>query len=419
MGQSHPTDKTMPRNTAVFQVFVASPSDVADERRLLEGVIRQLNQIWSKSLGITFELLKWETDVHPSFSTDPQSAINEQIGLEYDVFIGILWGRLGTPTPRAASGTLEEFNRAYSRFTSNKTSPEIMIYFKDAGIPPSKTDPAQLQKVNEFRESLAAKGGLYSMFEDQAGFESSLRSHLSALAQKFSVQVRSVVAELPSAREDPTQDIPLLSEEDDYGILDYTEIYTLRLEEVNSAMNSIGEATLRLGEQLAQRAAELQTVDKSSVKDVRRNAKRAADDMNNFSEVVKTQIVVMSSAREVAFDALSNALSLQIDFTTDSSVLQQLIGNLASLIVTADEAKQSTSDMRSTVGSLPRISKELNIAKRAMATHLDSVITEFDNVIFTIKNIAEAVDRMLGTSEDSEPPTEPRHKLPSSQDRPL
>lgn len=408
----------MPRNTAVFQVFVASPSDVVDERRLLEGVILQLNQIWSRSLGISFELLKWETDVHPSFSTDPQSAINEQIGLEYDVFIGILWGRLGTPTPRAASGTLEEFNRAHSRFTLNKTSPEIMIYFKDAGIAPSKTDTAQLQKVNEFRDSLAAKGGFYSMFEDQAGFESSLRSHLSALAQKFSIQMRTVVTEVASAPQTSTHEVSLLSEEDDYGILDYTEIYTLRLDEVNSAMNSISEASLRLSEQLAQRAAELRTTDKSSLKDVRRNAKRAADDMNNFSEVVKTQIVIMASAREVAFDALSNALSLQTDFDTDSSVLLELRGTLASLIETSGEAKQSTSEMRSTIGSLPRITKELNIAKRAMATDLDSVITEFDNVIFTVKNIADAVDRMLEASEGAELPATPRDQVPSSLNRP-
>lgn len=394
----------MPRNTAVFQVFVASPSDVSDERRLLEGVIRQLNQIWSKSLDITFELLKWETDVHPSFSTDPQAAINEQIGLEYDVFIGIFWGRIGTPTPRAASGTMEEFDRAYSRFTSNKTSPEIMIYFKDAGIPPSKTDTDQLQKVNEFRKSLAVKGGLYSMFEDQAGFESSLRSHLSALAQKFSAQQRNVVAELPSGREQPTQEIQLLSEEDDYGILDYTEIYTLHLDEVNSAMTSIAEASARLGEQLAQRTAEMQTVDKSSVKDMRRNAKRAADDINNFADVVKIQVAVMTSGREVAFDALSNALSLQTDFTTDKSDLQSLRESLVSLIENADYARHNTSEMRSSAGGLPRISKELNVAKRAVVTQLDLVITEFDKVVFTLKNIKEAIDRMLGASGDAELP---------------
>lgn len=105
----------MPRESVILQIFVASPSDVSDERELLETVVAQLNQTWSTSLGITFELVKWGTHVHPSFSSDPQAVINEQIGLEYDVFIGIFWGRLGTSTPRAASGAIEEFDRAYSR----------------------------------------------------------------------------------------------------------------------------------------------------------------------------------------------------------------------------------------------------------------------------------------------------------------
>jgi len=356
----------------------------------------QLNQIWSKNLGISFELLKWETNVHPSFATDPQAAINKQIDSEYDVFIGIFWGRLGTATPRATSGTLEEFERAYSRFKLNKTSPEIMIYFKDAGIPPSKIDPEQLQKVKAFRESLTMKGGLYSIFEDQSGFESSLRAHLSALAQKFSTQQRNVVPEPPSATEQGTQEIQMIPEEDDYGLLDYTEIYTARFDEVNLAMSSIGEATQRLGEQLAQRTTEMQAVDKTSVKDIRRNAKRAADDMNIFADVVKTQVAVMTSAREVAFDALSNSLSLQTDFTTEKSEFQLIKDSLISVIENANIAGQSTSAMRASVSSMPRLTKELNAAKRAVVTQLDLVVVEFDKVIFTLKNITEAIDRMIG-----------------------
>lgn len=384
----------MPRNTAVFQVFVASPSDVADERNLLEGVIRQLNQIWSKSLGISFELVKWETDVYPSFSSDPQAAINDQVGEDYDVFIGIFWGRLGTPTPRAISGSMEEFERAYKRFQATKTSPEIMIYFKDAGIPPSKSDPQQLQKVNEFRESLTSKGGFYSMFEDQAGFESSLRAHLSALAQKFSIQQKYAVPEVVLNRELTIQPIQPLPEDDEYGYLDYTEIYTGRLDEVNSAMTSIGEAIARLGEQLTQRAAEMNAVDKRSVKDVRRNAKRAADDMNSFADTVKVQISIMASSREIAFDALSNALSLQTDFTNDESDLRSLKETLISVIGIATGARNSTSEMRGSAVSLPRITKELNAAKRAVVTQLDLVIAEFDNVISTLRNITESIDRM-------------------------
>ena len=242
------------------------------------------------------------------------------------------------------------------------------------------------------------------MFEDHAGFESSLRSHLSALAQKFSSQQRNIVAELASGHEQPTQVIELLTEEDDYGLLDYTEIYTSRLDEMNSAMTSIGDATLRLGEQLSQRTAEMQIVDKSSVKDVRRNAKRAADDMNSFADVVKTQVSVMTSSREVAFDALSNALSLQTDFTSDKSDFQSLKENLISVIDIAEDASHSTSGLKLSIGSLPRISKELNVAKRAVITQLDLVINEFDKVIYTLKNITEAIDRMLDANGEAELP---------------
>lgn len=64
----------MPRNATVVQVFVASPSDVQPERDLLEALIDEHNQTWSKSLGIVFELLRWETHVRPSFGSDPQES---------------------------------------------------------------------------------------------------------------------------------------------------------------------------------------------------------------------------------------------------------------------------------------------------------------------------------------------------------
>lgn len=174
----------MPRQNQILQVFVASPSDVSAERATLETVIAELNHTWSRSLGVTFELLKWETNVRPSFSTDAQASINEQIGQDYDVFIGVFWSRLGTATPRAGSGSVEEFEQALHRFTSDGQWPEIMLYFKQAPMSPSDIVPAQLQALHDFKKSLSGRGGLYSEFDDIAGFEASLRSHLAAIADK-------------------------------------------------------------------------------------------------------------------------------------------------------------------------------------------------------------------------------------------
>lgn len=390
----------MPRQTHVFQIFVASPSDVAEERAILEVVVTQLNQAWSSTLGITFELLKWETNVHPSFSSDPQEAINEQIALDYDIFIGILWSRVGTPTPRAESGTIEEFERAYSRFKSGTDSPEIMLYFKDAPISPSKIDIKQMEKVQLFRNALSGKGGLYSVFEDQASFESSVRAHLSALAQKFAVQQRNATAATSNAKR--AFDVPSIdtTEEDDYGYIDYLEMHESKQAELSAAMSAISEATGRIGEQLAQRTLEIQRGVPTDAKTARRIIKRAADDMNSYAGTLIAQVAVMSVSRKGAFGALSNALALQGDFENRQEDLRALRDTLRLLIEGATNARESVSGMRASTDGLPRISKELNQAKRAVVTQLDAFLSEIENTSVTVTNIIEAIDRMLSTGSD-------------------
>ena len=73
----------MPRQEHVITVFVASPSDVSDERSKLEDVIRELNITWSRSLGIRLDLDKvpvlseertayWERVSNASFLSDEE-----------------------------------------------------------------------------------------------------------------------------------------------------------------------------------------------------------------------------------------------------------------------------------------------------------------------------------------------------------
>lgn len=385
----------MSRQIQIFQIFVASPSDVSDERNILETVVIQLNQAWGSSLGIAFELVRWETNVHPSFSDDPQSVINDQVPQDYDVFIGILWSRIGTKTPRAQSGTIEEFERAYARFKSTGKSPEIMLYFKDAPIAPSKIDSVQVGKVQEFRQSLSDKGGLYSMFEDQASFESSVRAHLSAVAQKLAGELRT--------RETPDVGATLSvagasldsSEEDDYGYIDYIEVYESRQAEMTAAITAINEATVRIGEQLSQRRSEIESGTPADAKAVRRFIKRAADDMNSYANTLTTQVEVMSDSRKEAFNALSNALVLHGDFQQGHGDLLVLRDTLGELVQGAKIAKESMTGMRMSANGLPRISKELNQAKRAVVTQLDAFLLEVDSTSSTVANIVEAIDRIL------------------------
>src|SRR4051794_22722397 len=99
----------MPTPLTGYRIFVASPGDVEAERQRLVQVVADLNRS-KRRHGIVLELRRWE-DMLPGPGEDAQAVINRQIG-EYDIFVLILWSRLGTETERAPSGTVEEYRMA-------------------------------------------------------------------------------------------------------------------------------------------------------------------------------------------------------------------------------------------------------------------------------------------------------------------
>lgn len=108
--------------------------------------------------------------------------INEQLE-RYEVFVGIMWRRFGTPTGVADSGTEEEFLLAYESWKRTKL-PKIMLYFCEAPIPPprSREELAQLTKIVEFRERIAQEyPQLSATYTDHAAFKDTFRPHLQRL----------------------------------------------------------------------------------------------------------------------------------------------------------------------------------------------------------------------------------------------
>src|SRR5438552_9057076 len=119
----------MTERVTKVRLFVSSPSDVQRERESLPAVIDEINTTIGQRLGFIIELVRWETHCHPAMGR-PQSVINNQIG-KYDIFIGIMWKRFGTPTGEADSGTEEEFNLAYDEWRRAKEL-HIAFYFSQA-----------------------------------------------------------------------------------------------------------------------------------------------------------------------------------------------------------------------------------------------------------------------------------------------
>lgn len=390
----------MPRSETIIGTFVASPSDVEEERAALESVVAELNKTWSKNLNLRLDLMKWETDVHPGFGQYPQDVINTQISDEYDIFIAIFWSRIGSPTKEYESGTLEELERAYKKYLKDRKSVDILVYFKDQPIAPSKMDFEQLTKLEEVKHMLGGKGGLYWMFDNTKDFESILRSHLSKVAQEWSFRIGYPQNRVNEKYDESkhTEINEMDNEIDDYGLLDYIEVYEDRMYEMTSSISSINEATQKIGQQFNRRAAEIESL-KNSNGDVdqrgaRRIIKLSSDDMDRYSEILETQIKIMSKSRGDAFEALSKALAMYVDFREEGEQ-NDLLELEDSLIVMTDSAREGVSALKGfkdVISTLPKLTVQLNKSKRKAVKTLDSLLEEIYTTIQTASDILKTIE---------------------------
>ncbi|MEM7737865.1 MAG: DUF4062 domain-containing protein, partial [Deinococcota bacterium] len=369
----------MPRQEHVLSVFVASPSDVSDEREKLEEVIRDLNITWSRELGIRLDLIRWETHAYPGMGIDAQDVINAQIADDYDLFIGIMWCRFGTATGRAGSGTQEEFQRAKDRFDREPNSINIMMYFKDEAIPPSQLDVEQLASVNEFRNSLGSEGILYWRFNELNDFETYIRLHLSRQVQNWRQKIQS-----PDVISEPAIQIDNSIEDDlesDLGILDFAEIFEERFAEVVDLTTRITKSTENLGIRINQRTAELKELPRDTQGNTNRNSTkrslaRAATDMNQYAEQMSMIVPVFSEALNAGMNAFLEYIRLSSDSKPSNSEAQSALDGIIELIKAMETSERSMSNFRERVFVLPRMTKELNKAKRAVVSILDKFIEE-------------------------------------------
>lgn len=125
-----------------IKIFISCPGDIVSELDSIELVVNDLNKTIGRHQSYMLEMLNWKTDTYSQIGVDPQDVINNQMDDRYDILVGIMWLRLGTPTKRDKSGTVEEINRAL-----RSKEKEQLIYFKtEPPLDLTKINPEELQK---------------------------------------------------------------------------------------------------------------------------------------------------------------------------------------------------------------------------------------------------------------------------------
>jgi hypothetical protein len=179
-----------------YTVFVASPSDVKKERDLLENVIEEVNLTHGAPLGYELELWKYEDNAFPS-AGKPQDVINS-IAKPYQLFIGIMWKRFGTPTSNSGSGTEEEYNKAFEAWQKKQVI-DIMFYFCKKPVSPNSLEEIeQIGKVFKFKEAMNSKSFIWD-YNNPKDFQEKIRKHLCL---KMSDIIKGKSADITNAKPD-------------------------------------------------------------------------------------------------------------------------------------------------------------------------------------------------------------------------
>jgi formylglycine-generating enzyme required for sulfatase activity len=171
-----------------YRVFVASPGDVRKERAIAREVILDLSHTLGDPSGFVLEPVGWETHAEPGVGR-PQALINPLVR-KCDVFVGIVWARLGTQTGEAESGTVEEFELARGLNRRSRGRPAILMFFSDVAVPRqllrTKEGKEQFEKAEHFRSDFEQSVGLAVPYTDPEEFRDQLRKHLEAWCARLS-----------------------------------------------------------------------------------------------------------------------------------------------------------------------------------------------------------------------------------------
>ena len=389
----------MPRNAIILTIFVASPSDVSEERELLDHIVARTNSLLDRTTPVRLELLRWERDTSPAFGKDPQSVINKQIPQDFDIFIGILWHRIGSATARSESGTIEEYDLAKARYDENPNSVRLMMYFKDA-LPAamSDIDADQYQRVVAFRSRIAREGGLYAKFSTAEDFGHQMQMHLMKLVLEWQSQDQrplpngshAMSSEIDSANITDDLDDGILNLEDpveddsDDGIFDLEDLVAEELSSLEVVLQRINGAIKDVGEKIGGRAGALlsllpqekekvvKTVERQRIRaGAKRVTRDAVGDMKEFVLRMDVDLPLYKLHLNKALGVFTRAVPIYLEINEDQAELK---GNLTELMVSMDTMLKSMEGFRDAVHGLPRISSALIRSRKETERVLQELI---------------------------------------------
>lgn len=184
-----------PKQLKTVNIFISSAADVNEERTIAREVIQHLNDHPLYRDRLYLRTVSYEDFVPVALGISPQETVDTYMKSadQSDIFIGILWSRLGTPFIddstgiKYESGTAYEFAKALEAYEQTG-SPRVLLY-RSTKRTARSLDLDQAARVQQFFKRLdGARNVLndsFRTFENAAEFRELLFRDLGQALQSL------------------------------------------------------------------------------------------------------------------------------------------------------------------------------------------------------------------------------------------
>ncbi|MCH2232574.1 MAG: hypothetical protein MK105_19715 [Crocinitomicaceae bacterium] len=367
-----------------IKLFVSCPGDISEELDSIRVIVNEINKTSGTRDSFRLELLNWKEDTYTQIGSDAQEVINNQLEPQYDILVGLMWQKLGTPTKRDKSGTVEEINRCLEN-----ESKEQLIYFNVS--PPEDLNAINLEqliKVKEFKSDLSSLGVLYKEYHSINQFDSLFRINLNNLILDQILnneKLEEVVVEVQPYSEihDLIKDV----EENEYHAMDpetleLIEDTTHRLNLVTSSLKNVASSMNWLTERLNSRTTQLNNA--TAIKDNRlreSKSKKICNDLalelNEFNEMINNEVPEFSSNFIKVSGSYSDILIAASQY--DNDTYEETKSTAMELRDAVESSTKGSANLLKFVRSWPPAFTKLNKSKRETELTVKNLTKEMLN----------------------------------------
>ncbi len=149
----------MAKKFTQYNVVISCPSDMDSSRHLVEQAVNTINEQYGEMKNCRFQVKYWSKDVLFT-NGKPQELINRGIIDDADLVIALFGGKLGSPTEKAASGTIEEIEEMV------KNHKDTIVCFLDKEfVFNTRESDAQIREWVRLQDFKEKYNGLYLSFK--------------------------------------------------------------------------------------------------------------------------------------------------------------------------------------------------------------------------------------------------------------